>query len=47
MTAFWDTAPCKLVEVDRVSEVLTASPDYRAQYPRRQAVTFMLAAAST
>jgi hypothetical protein len=25
MTAFWDAAPCSLVEVDRLSEVRTAS----------------------
>jgi hypothetical protein len=31
MTAFWDIAPCSLVEVDRVSEVRTASVIFRSE----------------
>jgi hypothetical protein len=41
LTAFWDLAPCSLVEVDDVSEVLTAF--IRAKVPpKRRSVSARL-----
>jgi hypothetical protein len=43
MTVFWGVVPCSLVDIDDVSELITASiframslPDYTVQHPRRQ-----------